>query len=79
MTVREGCAAAVVSEIYFNHPLSEADMGLPAGSLFMASQTMENLQGAAMTAVVMSLTKPSLVDPWSRGHGRCSEISHSAA
>ena len=54
-------------------------MGLAGKDVWMASQTSENLQAVAMTAVVMTLTKPSHMDIWSKGRGRCSEISRSAS
>lgn len=47
---------------------------LPRGSLFMAPQTCHNLQGVALSVIVVCLTKSPDFSPWTRGQSRLSEI-----
>ena len=48
---------------------------LPTGSCFLASQTAFNVQGAALTVLAMSISKPAGCTPWVFGQSRISEIS----
>lgn len=48
---------------------------VPAGSCFMASQTVANLQSCSLSALVMCLTKTSTFEPWKFGQCRLSELS----
>lgn len=50
------------------------EMGLPKGSCFLASQSLSNLIGCAMSAVVMTLTLDATFDPWQYGSMRLSEL-----
>ena len=51
-----------------------ARRGWPTGSAFLASQTACNLQGCALSAVTIAMTKPVDVEPW-RGSSRLTELS----
>lgn len=49
--------------------------GYPKGALFLAAETMKNLQFVAMGVVSVCLTKPASGDPWIRGHQRLTELA----
>lgn len=49
--------------------------GLPKGSLFMAAETMRNLQQVAMGLVTVCLSKEAEGNFWSSGNHRLSELS----
>lgn len=51
-----------------------ARRGLPKGSLFLAGQTVLNLQQAALGIVSVALTKDERGSPWSHGDQRLSEL-----
>ena len=50
------------------------DMGLPAGSCFMAPQTRSSLQHVALSIVIVCITKDACFQPW-KGNGRMTELS----
>lgn len=50
-------------------------MGLPAGSCFLAPQTIQCLQAVAQATIVITLTKSEGLAPWAHGRARLSEIS----
>lgn len=52
-----------------------SDLRLPRGSMFMASQTMANLQSIALTVATMTLSKPASFVPWAHGSARLTEAS----
>ena len=52
-----------------------AQLHLPTGSCFMASQTLVNLQACALAAVVITATKQESTNLWRHGHARVSEIA----
>lgn len=52
-----------------------AALKLPRGSLSMAPQTCQNLQSAALSAVVVCLAKDAQFQPFETGFGRLSELS----
>lgn len=47
---------------------------LPTGSCFMAGQTCTNIQGCALSLVVLALTKETSFEPWKFGNARLSEL-----
>ena len=49
--------------------------GVPRGSMFMAPQTMANLQGVALSVIAICISKPPSWSPWRRGTARVSEIT----
>eukprot|EP00435_Cladocopium_sp_Y103_P019204 s3146_g4.t1 len=51
-----------------------ARRGLPRGSLFLANETVRNLQHAAMGVLSVTLSKSTEGSPWSRGEHRLSEL-----
>ena len=48
---------------------------LPTGSCWMAAQTQFNLQGCALSAVLICISKDASWHPWKMGRGRLSELS----
>ena len=48
---------------------------LPTGSMFLAQQTMRDLQACSLAAIVIGLTKGPDLEPWRRGFGRLSELA----
>ena len=51
------------------------EKGLPTGPLFMAPQTVFNLQGVALSVIAMCVSKPKGWTPWKRGSARASELT----
>ena len=49
--------------------------GLPTESTFLASQTVATFQSLALATILVTVTKPEGMAPWSHGHARLSEIS----
>lgn len=47
---------------------------VPTGSTFYAGQTLSNLQATCLSGILVTLTKPTDFDPWTRGHCRLSEL-----
>lgn len=50
-------------------------MRLPAGSTYMAQQTMQNLQCCALAAIVISVTTNEELGLWRHGNCRVSELA----
>ena len=50
------------------------ELQLPRGSLFMASQTCFNIQGVALSTVLIAISKTPDFQPWTYGHARLSEL-----
>ena len=48
--------------------------GLPRGSLFLAAETVKNLQHSAMGVISVALSKSTEGSPWTRGEQRLSEL-----
>lgn len=48
---------------------------LPAGTLFLAEETLRNIQQCALGGLSVCLTKDPLGDPFAHGHARLSELS----
>lgn len=51
-----------------------ARLNAPTGSCWMAPQTQYNLQGTALAAVMICITKDPQWHPWKIGRGRLSEL-----
>ena len=49
--------------------------GLPRGSLFLAAETVRNLQHAAMGVISVTVSKSTEGSPWERGGQRLSELA----
>ena len=50
------------------------EMRLPRGSCFLAPQTQANLQGVALSGILICLTKDPEFSPWRFGHNRLTEL-----
>jgi hypothetical protein len=48
--------------------------GMPVGSGWIAGPTAFNLQGVALSTMVVCVTKPDKINPWTHGHGRLTGI-----
>lgn len=50
------------------------EMRLPRGSCFLAPQTQANLQGVALSGILICITKDPEFSPWRFGHNRLTEL-----
>ena len=50
-------------------------MQLPRGSCYMAPQTVQNLQSAALGVITICVSKDRSFNPWTYGFGRTTELS----
>ena len=50
-------------------------MGVARGSLFLAAQTVTNLQSTALAIAVVACSKDPSFQPWTYGNGRLTEIT----
>lgn len=70
-----GLAGFIACDLWFMLAQDRcAQMGLPKGSCSMAPQTIYNLQGCALVAVVMTITMQEAWAPWRNGQCRLSEL-----
>ena len=51
-----------------------SEMRLPRGSCFMAPQTQANLQGCALSGILLCISKPEEFSPWRHGRTRLTEL-----